>query len=175
MYTVVLVIHIIVCIFLVLSVLLQQGKGAEIGAVFGSSDTLFGPTGPITFLNKLTTIVAVIFMVTSLTLTYLSAHRGGTGSIMKGVTVPTTTPSGPIAPAEPTPGTKTVPPVVPKDDTAKTAPSPAGVTDAAKAKESALAAPATEKAKAAQQQTQDAEKQVNASEADNAASDKKTK
>ncbi len=89
MYTAVIIVHVIVCLFLVLSVLLQKGKGAEIGAVFGSSEALFGSTGPITFLGKFTTVVAVIFMITSLTLTYLSAHRGSK-SVMEGVSVPQT-------------------------------------------------------------------------------------
>ncbi len=87
MFTFVVIIHIIVCIMMVLTVLLQQGKGAEIGAVFGSSETIFGSTGPATFLGKLTTALAVIFMITSLSLTYLSAHKGS-GSIMEEVSVP---------------------------------------------------------------------------------------
>ncbi len=86
MYTFVVVVHIIVCALLVLTVLLQQGKGAEIGAVFGSSEAVFGGAGPATFLNKVTTVLAVIFMVTSLGLTYLAAHRTG-GSVMQGVEV----------------------------------------------------------------------------------------
>ena len=75
MYSVLIVVHIITCVLLVLTVLLQQGKGAEIGAVFGSSDTIFGSAGPASFLHKLTTGLAVVFMVSSLVLTYLSAHK----------------------------------------------------------------------------------------------------
>ena len=57
-------------------VLLQTGKGADMGAVFGgSSSTVFGSSGAGNFLTKLTTATAVIFMLTSLSLTYLSAHR----------------------------------------------------------------------------------------------------
>jgi preprotein translocase subunit SecG len=67
--TVLLIIHVLVCVFLVLLVLLQSGKGAEIGAAFGgSSQTLFGSRGAATFLNKITTAVAIIFMLTSLSL-----------------------------------------------------------------------------------------------------------
>ncbi len=71
--------HIIICIALVLIVLLQTGKGADMGATFGggSSQTLFGSTGASTFLTKSTTFVAVAFMVTSLALAYLSANRHG--------------------------------------------------------------------------------------------------
>lgn len=88
MYSILIVVHIITCVLLVLTVLLQQGKGAEIGAVFGSSDTLFGSAGPASFLHKLTTGLAVVFMVTSLVLTYLSAHKVG-DSIMQDVEVTT--------------------------------------------------------------------------------------
>ena len=65
--------HVIVSIFLILIVLLQSGKGAEMGAAFGgSSQTLFGSRGAATFLNKLTTVAAVLFMVTSLLLTIVT-------------------------------------------------------------------------------------------------------
>src|SRR5262249_5117763 len=64
------------CIFLVTVVLLQQGKGADIGAVFGgSSQTLFGSSGAGNFLTKLTSATAIIFMLTSLSLTYGPAKR----------------------------------------------------------------------------------------------------
>jgi len=68
--TVLIILHVVVCIFLISIVLLQRGKGADIGAAFGgSSQTLFGSRGAATFLNKLTTASAVIFMLTSLALT----------------------------------------------------------------------------------------------------------
>ena len=77
MTTVIIGIHIIVCIALVLIVLLQTGKGASMGAAFGgSTQTVFGATGSAGFFEKLTTAVAVIFMLTSLTLTYASVKRG---------------------------------------------------------------------------------------------------
>jgi preprotein translocase subunit SecG len=75
LYTILIVTYVIVCVFLVLTVLLQKGKGAEIGAVFGSSDTIFGSAGPASFLHKVTSGLAVLFMVLALVLTYLSAHR----------------------------------------------------------------------------------------------------
>ena len=68
------VLHVIVCIFLIAVVLLQRGKGAEMGAVFGggASSTVFGSRGAGNFLTKLTkTARAVIFMLTSLSLSYL--------------------------------------------------------------------------------------------------------
>jgi preprotein translocase subunit SecG len=69
------VIHVLSCIFLVVVVLLQTGKGAEMGAVFGgSSSTVFGSSGAGNFLTRLTTVMAIVFMLTSLSLTYLSAH-----------------------------------------------------------------------------------------------------
>lgn len=67
MGTLLLIIHVIVCVVLIFVVLIQSGKGAELGAAFGgSSQTLFGSRGAATFLSKLTTTTAVIFMLTSL-------------------------------------------------------------------------------------------------------------
>lgn len=78
----VLIIHVIVCIFLITVVLLQGGKGAELGAAFGgSSQTLFGSRGAATFLSKITTIAAIVFMITSLTLAVITSKRG---SVVKG-------------------------------------------------------------------------------------------
>jgi preprotein translocase subunit SecG len=85
METLLIIIHITVCLFLIGIVLLQHGKGADIGATFGgSSQSLFGSEGPLPLLNKITTFVAVVFMVTSISLAYISAHRGS-GSVMSGV------------------------------------------------------------------------------------------
>jgi preprotein translocase subunit SecG len=77
MGTVLIIIHVIVCVALIMIVLLQTGKGADMGAAFGggSSQTLFGSSGASTFLTKATTCAAVIFMLTSLTLAYRSSHR----------------------------------------------------------------------------------------------------
>lgn len=77
--------HIAVCFFLVIIVLLQNGKGAGIGATFGgSSQSLFGTEGPLPLLNKITTTVAVIFMLTSVTLAYKSSQKSRS-SVMTGV------------------------------------------------------------------------------------------
>jgi preprotein translocase subunit SecG len=76
MYALAVVIHIVVCFLMIGSILLQAGKGAEIGAAFGgSSQTVFGSRGPGTFLSKVTVGAAIIFMLTSLGLAVLSSER----------------------------------------------------------------------------------------------------
>ncbi len=73
MHTLVVVIHVTVCLILIGVVLLQSGKGAEMGAAFGgSSQTIFGSRGAATFLSKLTVSAAIVFMVTSMTLSVMS-------------------------------------------------------------------------------------------------------
>ncbi len=76
MLEIVLMIHFIVSFLVVLLVLLQQGKGASMGAAFGggASATLFGSRGPASFLMKLTGFLVALFFVTSLTLAYLAAR-----------------------------------------------------------------------------------------------------
>ncbi len=71
--------HVIVSLALIAVVLLQSGKGAEMGASFGASgsQSVFGAGGGSTFMSKLTTGAAIIFMLTSLTLAYLSGQGGG--------------------------------------------------------------------------------------------------
>ncbi|NOR23686.1 MAG: preprotein translocase subunit SecG [Desulforhopalus sp.] len=79
--------HVVVCLFLVGIVLLQHGKGADIGATFGgSSQSLFGTEGPLPLLNKITTAVAVIFMLTSVTLAYISSQTSNS-SVMSEISV----------------------------------------------------------------------------------------
>ena len=77
MSVVLVVLHVFVCVFLIAVVLLQRGRGAEIGAVFGggASSTVFGSRGAGNFLTKLTTVSAVLFMLTSLGLSYLWTHE----------------------------------------------------------------------------------------------------
>jgi len=84
------ILHILVSVALIAIVLLQSGKGAEMGASFGAggSQSVFGAGGGTTFLSKLTTGAAIIFMLTSLTLAYLSG-KSETSSIMpKGASAP---------------------------------------------------------------------------------------
>ena len=99
------IIHVIVCILLIVIILLQAGKGAGMGAAFGGggSQTLFGSTGGTTFLTKITTAVAVIFMLTCLSLAYMSANQQSK-SIVADETAPVSQPAGemPAAPAAPT-------------------------------------------------------------------------
>ena len=87
-------IHIIVCVVLIMVVLLQTGKGADMGAAFGggSSQSLFGSTGASTFLSKATTVSAIIFMITSLALAYVSTNRTSK-SIMTNTSAPVTAPA----------------------------------------------------------------------------------
>ena len=86
MDTLLIIVHVIVCLFLVGIVLLQHGKGADIGASFGgSSQSLFGTEGPLPLLNKITTAAAIIFMLTSVTLAYMSS-QSGKSSVMSTVT-----------------------------------------------------------------------------------------
>ena len=82
METLLIIIHVVVCLFLIGIVLLQHGKGADIGATFGgSSQSLFGTEGPVPLLNKVTTFSAVVFMVTSVALAYI-ASQNDSGSVM---------------------------------------------------------------------------------------------
>jgi preprotein translocase subunit SecG len=86
--SIIVAIHIVVCIALILIVLLQTGKGADMGAAFGgSSQTVFGSYGASSFLSKVTVAAATIFLLTSLLLAVLFG-KGVTSSIMKGVSQP---------------------------------------------------------------------------------------
>jgi preprotein translocase subunit SecG len=103
------ILHVIVCIALIMIVLLQTGKGADIGAAFGggSSSTLFGATGASTFLSKATTVAAVVFMLTSLLLAYLASHRAPSSVVTEpAAVVETKTTDAPPAPAPADTGTK---------------------------------------------------------------------
>ncbi len=103
MSLILIIIHVLVCVALIMIVLLQTGKGADMGAAFGGggSQTLFGSTGASTFLSKATTAAAIIFMLTSLGLAYLSTHRAPE-SIMQETRAPVeqTAPAGQPAPVE---------------------------------------------------------------------------
>ena len=99
--------HVIMSTILIAMVLLQKGKGADIGAAFGgASNTVFGPRGAQSFLAKLTTTAAVVFMITSFFLAFTSVKKS---SIMESVKpepvqqqmpAPAAAPSAPAAPAQ---------------------------------------------------------------------------
>ena len=113
MVAVVVAIHIVVCLALVIVILLQQGKGAEIGAVFGgSSQTVFGASGAGNVLTKTTWAMAAVFFATSIFLAYASTRRF-TGSIFGSGTVNrrVVAPNRPaIPPSKPAPMSAPVPP-----------------------------------------------------------------
>ncbi len=88
MKPVLIIIHVFVCIVLICIVLFQRGKGADMGAVFGgSSQAIFGSRGATTLLHKLTTIIAIVFMLTSLGLSIFFG-RAPSSSVMEDVKVP---------------------------------------------------------------------------------------
>ena len=117
--------HILVSIALIAIVLLQSGKGAEMGASFGASgsQSVFGAGGGSTFMSKLTTGAAIIFMLTSLTLAYRSSHSG-TSSIMSGKVAPKAAPQQQtMPPQQPVQGKPGAAPAVPAQPTQQ-APAP---------------------------------------------------
>lgn len=107
-------VHVIVCVFLIIVVLLQSGKAADLAGAFGGmgSQTAFGPRGSATLLSKATTIAATLFMVTSLVLAILATKYSGVGgTILERQSAPATrtAPSRPAAPSLPMPQGGTVP------------------------------------------------------------------
>lgn len=121
-------IHVVVCLFLVIVVLLQSGKAADLAGAFGGmgSQTAFGPRGSATLLSKATTIAAVLFMVTSLSLSILFIrNRGSESTVLETSPAPTAPKALPGQPAKEgapmqmvTPsGEKITIPVPPKPDT----------------------------------------------------------
>lgn len=84
METVVLVLHVLAALCVIGLVLLQHGKGADMGAAFGSGSagSLFGASGSANFLSRTTAVLAAAFFLTSLGLTYLSSHSDGEGGVM---------------------------------------------------------------------------------------------
>ena len=82
MYILTMIVHVLVCIFLIIVVLLQSGKAADLAGAFGGmgSQTAFGPRGSATLLSKATTISAVLFMITSMALSILATRNAGLGT-----------------------------------------------------------------------------------------------
>jgi preprotein translocase subunit SecG len=87
MLGVILSIHVIVAAAIVVLVLLQHGKGADMGAAFGSGSagSLFGAAGAANFLSRATGVCATVFFVTSMALTYMHAPKQGSGALSGGV------------------------------------------------------------------------------------------
>src|SRR5881409_3929211 len=85
MYLVLIVVHVISCFAIIGIVLLQAGKGADIGSAFGGagSQAVFGSMGTPTILGKVTTVVAIIFTITSFSLALLGGERSGSGSVIR--------------------------------------------------------------------------------------------
>ncbi|HWB84642.1 MAG TPA: preprotein translocase subunit SecG [Bryobacteraceae bacterium] len=127
MYTLVMIVHVLVCIFLTIVVLLQSGKAADLAGAFGGmgSQTAFGPRGSATLLSKATTVSAVVFMITSLALSIMATNNAGLGTTVleetpvksapaktQRIPVVPTTPAQPApnnsapTPAQPTPAKK---------------------------------------------------------------------
>jgi len=122
MVIVVTVIHVVACLLLIGVVLLQQGKGADMGAVFGgSSSTIFGSGGAGNFLTRLTTGLAVAFMLTSLTLTYASARRIGS-TVFDAAPLPEAPPLEIPAQSGPGVGVQPAPPAAPVGEPQAAAP-----------------------------------------------------
>jgi preprotein translocase subunit SecG len=94
------VIHIVVCLFLIAVVLLQSGKSGDIAAAFGGqgSQTAFGPRGAASALSRATTWSAIIFMVTSITLSIYASRKSGPSSVLSGTKSSQSQPAKPAAP-----------------------------------------------------------------------------
>lgn len=104
MYTLILIIHVIACVCLILIVLLQAGKGASLSSLFGgggTGETIFGGTSGNVFLRKVTTTLAIIFMCTSLLLTFISL-RMPRRTVTEKIAVPPPT-GAPLPPGHPAP------------------------------------------------------------------------
>jgi preprotein translocase subunit SecG len=109
-------IHVLACIFLIVVVLLQTGKGADMGAVFGGgSQTLFGSSGAGNFLTKLTTGTAIVFMLTSLILTWGASRNPGSRLMehLPAATEPAPATTPPAQQPEANAGDQTAPPAAP--------------------------------------------------------------
>ena len=128
-------IHVLVCVFLIIVVLLQSGKAADLAGAFGGmgSQTAFGPRGSATLLSKATTISAIVFMLTSMSLSIFATRGAGSRTVLDGKSGKAA-PQGNVVNVTPvTPATKgqaplASPPItVPQTPAAGTPPKPEGV------------------------------------------------
>jgi preprotein translocase subunit SecG len=102
MTVLIVIVHVLVCLIMIGVILLQAGKGAEIGAAFGgSSQTIFGSRGATTFLSKMTIAAATLFMLTSMSLSILSKNRSVASSIVDSLPQTVTTPAPEQPPVSP--------------------------------------------------------------------------
>ncbi len=110
-FSVVLTVHVLAGLGVIGLVLMQHGKGADMGAAFGSgaSGSLFGSSGSANFLSRTTAALAAVFFVTSLGLSYLAGAKAPAASSVMGAEVPAGVPAAPVAPA----------PAAPADDGSK--------------------------------------------------------
>ena len=101
-HSILLTVHVLIALTLIALVMLQQGRGADAGAAFGSGSagSVFGSRGPASFLTRSTAILATLFFITSLTLGYLAAHRDDNRSVLESVDAP---PSVPVSPGDAVP------------------------------------------------------------------------
>ncbi len=119
LFSTVLLVHILAAIGVIGLVLVQHGKGADMGAAFGSgaSGSLFGATGSANFLSRMTAVLATVFFITSLTLAYIASNKPKTtGSVMQDtvnsqpVSAPVTAPADkPVSPVDSGSKTKDIP------------------------------------------------------------------
>jgi preprotein translocase subunit SecG len=100
LFSITLIVHILVGLAVIALVLIQHGKGADMGAAFGSgsSGSLFGATGSANFLSRSTAVLAAVFFMTSLTLAYMASQRPASagGSVMDSVKTETVVPAAPV-------------------------------------------------------------------------------
>ena len=132
MEIVILILHIIAALGIVGLVLLQHGKGADVGAAFGSGSagSVFGAAGSANFLSRATAVLALVFFLTSLALTYVSSRRSDTGGVMVNTPAPAQTLPGQI-PGQTTPA----PTPAPAGNAATPAPLPTGAAEGGKAQD----------------------------------------
>jgi preprotein translocase subunit SecG len=122
------IVHILAAAGVIGLVLLQHGKGADMGAAFGSgaSGSLFGVSGSSNFMSKATAICVAVFFATSLTLAYMASHRAGGGSVVKAAAkaqeIKIDAKPAETKATETTPSTTTVAPVAPAGNAAKDIP-----------------------------------------------------
>ena len=126
------VFHVIVCVFLILVVLVQQGKGADWAGAFGGggSQTTFGARSTGSILERATTTAAIVFMITSIALAILIS-RGGTGNsvIREGAKSNAPAPTAPATPGQPAAPVQQPPAPAPQNAPATPAPAPAAPTN----------------------------------------------